>query len=825
MSFEKLIHKTLADQSYTPVTKEDLASLLRIRKPQLEAFFDELEEMLAKGKVARLKRDRIALPADADLISGVIIFRQSGSGFLVPDPTDENPRPDRIDVRAEDTATAMHKDRVLARLIPPRKSGKGGAKARGNEAGTNARVIRILERARQTITGTLKKSRLYYYVIPDDPRIIQDILVPDPAFVPIEPAPVVDDKVLVRLEPWEQRHLNPEGEILSVIGKAHAPDAEHQALLLRYNLDPDFPADVMAEVTSVPGTIRPAQVKDRKDCRKLFTFTIDPDDAKDFDDALSVEKLKDGKVRIGIHIADVSAYVRVGTALDKEAQRRGNSTYLVGQVIPMLPHKLSNGICSLVEAEDRLTKSVFITFDKKGKMTGQPEFANTAIRSFKRLTYKQAYALMNEDANDAIRAIPLPPAHQTGSTGRNLADMSDGDLDQLRDGVRTLWSIASRIRERRMKEGALDLDMAEVKIFVDEEGRADRIERITNDESHQLIEEYMLLANEAVCRFLEDHKYPLIHRAHDAPNPDRLDELREFMATVGIEVGDLTDRREVTKLLAAIKSHPQSYTLRIEFLRSLQQACYRAESDGHYGLNKTHYGHFTSPIRRYSDLVVHRQFDALLTKLGYESAPSTPSRPLTKERLTGIAQHLSITEQNSTEAEREHVKVKLLEFFERELKREEKTKFEAVITDIKNHGMFIELTVSQAWGLVHISTLRDDLYYVAGEGTKLVGRKTRKEFLLGQLIQVRVERVDRFKRQIDFAVIEQEGAPLRRGNKAKKPVKPKSSGGAPVVTKAARKPRSGAQKKKTPTSNKSPKKQPAATAVKKTKRNRRNYKR
>ena len=337
------------------------------------------------------------------------------------------------------------------------------------------------------------------------------------------------------------------------------------------------------------------------DYRAIPVFTIDPDDAKDFDDALSIEQLG-GDTRVGIHIADVSSYVKPGTAIDREARERGNSTYLVGTVIPMLPEKLSNGLCSLVEAQDRLCKAVFLTFGPDIRIK-QTDFANTVIRSRKRLTYKQAYALLFENSLEKIRALPVPPKHQTGSTGRALRDLNDWELSDLQSWIRSLWRIASALRMARMAHGSLDLDMPETKIFVDPQGYADRLERIEQDESHQLIEEFMLAANEAVARPDRGTHSACrrLYRVHDNPDAEKLNDYRQFVSTFGIKVGDLSRREEVVKLLAILKTHPQGYTLRTQFLRSLKKACYRATPDGHYGLHKKDYTHFTSPIRRYSD--------------------------------------------------------------------------------------------------------------------------------------------------------------------------------------------------------------------------------
>lgn len=755
MEFEERIIARMLGADYTPSTAEELAADLSVPKGERERFFALLETLQTKGLVVRLKRDRLCLPRDADLVTGIIFFRQTGKATVRPDTKTYQATADPVEIRSDDTGLSLHGDRVVARLDSdrPKKGGrgKGGRSPGGPPEKKTGRVIRILERARESLPGTLKKARHAWYVIPDDPRIIQDILVPEPGRDGA-PRAKVGDKVIVRLLEWTQRHMNPEGEIEEVLGKTHEPMAEYKAILHKFDLDPAFPESVEKQAENVPAKVSARHVEGRLDCRETPTITIDPDDAKDFDDALSLEKLDDGNWRVGVHIADVNAYVKPGSPLDQEAAKRGNSTYLTGTVIPMLPHKLSNGICSLVENEDRLTKSVFLDFTPQARLASWT-FANTAIRSNKRLTYRQAYAMMTEDDLDRIRKTPLPPEHQTGSIGRPLESLANKELKDLRRMVRKLWFFAERLRKGRMRDGSLDLDMPETKILVDETGAADRIESIVNDESHQLIEEFMLAANEAVAKEIRRLNLPCLYRVHDEPDAEKLDEFREYLATVGISVGDLSRRREITRMLRAIHDHPQAYTLRIQFLRSLKQACYRASPDGHYGLCKNDYTHFTSPIRRYADLVVHRVFENLLLKRGIESAPDNLGIVYTQARLESLGEHISITERNSTDAERESVKVKLLEFFERELaKPGEKTVFEAVVTDVKNHGLFVELSQSLAFGLVHISTLRDDLYRLSSDGTSLKGRKKGRTFRLGQTIEVVTERVDRFKRQIDFAL-------------------------------------------------------------------------
>ncbi len=753
MNLREHILQHFRRHDYVPETVPVLAAKLGLARRDRRKLAHELRVLESQGAIVRVKKDRYCLPADADLLTGRMVFRQSGSALLIPEMPPGEPEREPIEIAAEDTGVAMHGDRVVVQISSHVYRRMVRAPFRdGPDRRQTGRVVRILERARTTITGNLQRSRVLFFVEPDDPRLVHDIAVPDPATSTIKPVPSIGDKVLVRLDEWTQRHVNPEGEIIEVLGRTHAPDAELKAILHKYNLDPTFPENVVREAESIPTEVGPADRRGRLDIRHLPTITIDPDDAKDFDDAISLEELPGGELRVGIHIADVPAYVRPGTALDAEAQRRGNSTYLVGVVVPMLPHALSNGVCSLKEGVDRLTKSVFLTFTRAGKVR-ETTCANTVIRSMKRLTYKQAYALLKHDDLKAVRDLPPPAAHQTGFAGRPLAELSHKELGHLRDIVRTLWGVASRLRRERMRQGSLDLEMPETKIYVDAQGYADRLEKVEHDESHQLIEEFMLAANESVARLLREAGLPALYRVHDKPDEDRLLELQEFLASFGVVCGDLTKRAELNRLLATLRDHPQGHLLRTQVLRSLKKACYRGTPDGHFGLFKRDYLHFTSPIRRYADLVVHRVFVHFLAR--FHGQPLVPGAKVdySAAKIASLGEHVSITETNSAEAERESVKVKLLEYFEREGKRKKKTRFEAVITEARNHGMFIELTESMAFGLVHMSSLDDDLYSVSSDGTALVGRRTKNRYTVGDRVEVVVWRVDRFKRQIDFKIV------------------------------------------------------------------------
>ncbi len=770
MKFKKHVLELLSSPDYIPLSSKAIASTLSIKNKFMRKELDQaLGHLLSRGQIVRIKNGRYIIPTDADLLNGIIRFRQSGSAILLPDPVPGGKLPAPLPIRSEDTGVALHGDRVVVRKMttPKRLYGrrKGGRRL-SKEKETTGRVIEITTRKNPNMVGTLRRAQYFWYVVPDSPQIHKDIVVKSPKKSGLEPIPSVGDKVTVKMEAWEDRNMSPEGTIIEVLGKTFSPGAEYKGVLRKFNLQPEFPADVLAEVKNLAKTVQKEDLVGREDYTKKFTFTIDPDDAKDFDDALSVEYVDNGNIRIGVHIADVGAYVKPGTRLDSEATKRGNSTYLVGTVIPMLPEQLSNGLCSLKEDVIRLTKSVVFTFSPEGKVR-RVNYANSYIRSRKRLTYKQAYVLMKEDDIQAARDLPLPPKHQTGSTGRALKELSNKELVDLQKAIRSCWSIATALRKKRFERGSLDLDMPEVKIYVDEKGYADRMERVENDESHQLIEEFMLAANEGVARELRKNNFPAIYRVHEKPDEQKLYELSETMLTYGLDTGDLNSKREVVKLLAAIKSHSYGYTLRIQFLRSLRQACYMAEPLGHYGLHKSNYTHFTSPIRRYSDLIVHRIFENYLVR--HRGQPELPGQQIRykQSRLVEIAQQVTLREQNSTEAERESVKIKQLEFFEREVDKKEKTIFDAAVLEIKNHGLFVELKESLVFGLLPTSSLKDDLYHVSQDGTELFGRRTKKRIRVGETIQVFVSKVDRFKRLIDFNLANMEVTQERPKDKPK----------------------------------------------------------
>jgi ribonuclease R len=695
------ILRLVRDPKYRPLDKTEIADALGYGVSERREIRLVLRELEQAGEIARVRKNRYVLPDAADLVTGTLSVNEAGYAFL----TNEQAGKADLFIAAENTGTAMHGDRVVARIIRPAEL------SRTRHPRAEGRVIRILARAQQEFVGTLQHTRNFFYVVPDDPRLVHNIYV-QPTAVHGR-GPKGGDKVVVRLEQWESRHVNPEGKIIEILGPREAPGVDILSIIRKYHLPTKFPRAVLEEAEKIPDRITAAMLVGREDLRSQFIITIDPDDARDFDDAIHVEELSGGGWRLGVHIADVSAYVPPGSALDREARSRGNSVYLPDRVIAMLPERLSNGVCSLNPHVDRLTQSVFLQFDKMGRAHGA-RFARSVIRSAKRLTYKEAYRLLKNRA-----------------------------CDELSERLHAAWKLAALLRRKRFEHGALDLDMPEVKVIVDKSGKAVRFERVENDESHQLIEEFMLAANEAVARELKNRGIPTIYRVHENPDPERLAEFREFVLTHGMRVGDLTHRREVQRLLDLICGTAEEHPLKIGLLKSLKRARYATIPLGHYGLAKANYTHFTSPIRRYADLAAHRALSDRNASKGIL---------LTVEWLSATAEHISMTERNAADAEQDAVKMKKLEFFEAQVRAQRPQVFDAVVIDVRNYGLLIELPEVLLTGLVHVSTLTDDFYIFSATRRQFIGRQTRRRFAVGNKLRVHVARVDQFKRQIDFAI-------------------------------------------------------------------------
>ncbi|HEX4342530.1 MAG TPA: ribonuclease R [Verrucomicrobiae bacterium] len=691
---EEQVLKLLGQADYAP---SNVPALLRQlnwaphRQQELQRVLQGLEQA---GRIARTKGNRYILALEADLVPGRLRMNRQGKGFLLPDDSSLK----EIMVPETATGTAMHDDRVLVR-----RDVKPGARRDEGEQETGS-VIRILERKRMQMVGTLQRGRQFLYVIPDDPRMPKDIIVPQPRDVG-RPANI-GDKVVVELHEWESRNINPEGEIIEVLGSPDEEGVDMLSVLRQYNMPLHFPKNVLQEARAIGTTVQPNEIAGREDCRSHTVVTIDPDDAKDFDDAICLQRISTEQWKLWVHIADVSHYVKPGTALDIEARERGNSTYLVDRVIPMLPEALSNELCSLKPNVDRLTKCVEFLLSSDGRVLSSKSYP-AVIHSKRRFTYKEVLAVLERKPTDAIE--------------RMLHDANE---------------MAQKIRKLRFKAGSLDLDFPETKIRLDDHGQILRIEKIENDISHQLIEEYMLLANEAVARQLMRANIPAIYRVHEDPDERRLRDYREEVLSHHVPVGNLTKRPEVQKLLQKLGTISIGAALKIGFLRSLMRARYAIEPLGHYGLAKKEYAHFTSPIRRYADLVVHRA----LFNSGHGSQHS----------LKQTAEHISDTERNSADAERDSKDVKLYAFLRAQLKSANPPRYTGLVTDVRNFGFFVDVSGLAMSGLVHLSSIEDDFFVFDASRAQLVGRRNHRVIRLGDKVEVQIAKIDQFKKQVDF---------------------------------------------------------------------------
>jgi ribonuclease R len=698
LHWREALTPTLADPTYQPVDGKALARKLRVPPQDAEAFATFLVEEETAGRIMQVRHSLYVLPRRLGFSVGRLQMNERGFGFLVPiDPAE----PDFY-IAGEDTGVALHGDLVLARI----KEQHG----RQRDSRLRGEVVKVLQRKRRQLVGTLNKTPMFFYVVPDESRIPYDISVPAP-----EGTPPLGQKVVVELKEWPDRRKPPAGVITEVLGAPDAPGVDLLSIIRKHDLPTSFPEQVEQEAADIPAMIPPAEIAQREDFREIFTLTIDPDDAKDFDDALSYRILPNGDFEIFVHIADVSHYVRPGTALDDEARTRGNSIYLVDRVIPMLPEKLSNGICSLMPNVDRLVKTAIVTLDRKGE-TRSFRFAAGIIHSAKRFSYQEAFALLRK-----------PPASPLGTVLHDLNGM------------------AQVLRKRRFAKGALDLDFPEVKVRVNEFGVPIGLEKNENDASHQLIEEFMLLANEVVALELKGRNRPGIYRIHETPDPERLQEYRAQAKSMGFSCGDLTQRGEIQKLLNSVRGQAGESVVKIGLLKSLKRAMYSPKPLGHYGLAKQNYTHFTSPIRRYSDLLVHR----ILFHRGQDVGD------LSYDGLSRLALHLSQSERSAAEAELESVKLKKLEYFDLQAHATKRSSFTALIQEVRSSGLLVQLEEFVIQGMVPLSGLQGDLFVFNPQRLELVGQRSRVTLRAGQELQVEVARVDLGRQQVDFQATKQ----------------------------------------------------------------------
>ncbi|MCJ7507829.1 MAG: ribonuclease R [candidate division Zixibacteria bacterium] len=704
---EKDILEFLSKETYRPLKTRELFKKMGIPQEKYATFRRLVRSLLRQGAIVKLRRNRLGLPEKLNLIAGKLSVNPHGFGFLRPD--DNSPD---IYINPQDTGTALDGDRVLVRLTP--KIGKS----------REGHVIKILERERKTIVGTLRRQKHFYFVEPDDKHIHRDIYIAEDGTAGAKPG----QKVMVNLETWEDSYLNPEGKVMEVLGYADQPGVDILSLIKSYHLPLDFPSGVLAEVETVSPKISKAEITRRLDLRKKTCFTIDPIDAKDFDDAVSLEKLPNGNWLLGVHIADVSFYVEENSNLDKEALERGNSIYLVDRVIPMFPHKLSNEICSLNPREDRLTFSCLLELDKDASLV-EYELKESILKSKNRLNYDEVQALFDGK-------IDTP------------------QLEKIRKPLQEMLTLSKKLLKKRLDQGSLDFDLPEAKVVLDKEGNILDVHEALRLDSHRLIEEFMLLANRTVAEHIFSLGIPFLYRVHDKPDEEKLDNFTNLVKYLGYDFklkGSITPKK-IQRFLSTVEGKPEAKWINHLLLRSLKKACYQPEDIGHFGLAFRHYTHFTSPIRRYADLVVHR----ILKSIKDDKYRIARIEEI-KEKLSQIGRQVSERERLAEEVERESIKLKQIEYLEDKLGEI----YQGIITGFVSFGFFVQLNKLLIEGLVRLSSLEDDYYNYDENKGCLIGKHTNKRYSLGQSIEVQIVRVDRIQKQVDLVLVEKEGKPRK----------------------------------------------------------------
>ena len=675
-------------------------------------------------------------PRAVGTMTGELHMARNGAGFLVDPATNE-----ATWIEREDLGTALVGDTVTIKLKnrPARDGLRGGRPPA--KSGPEGRVIRIDARAPRAIVGTVSATGRFTRVQPLSPTYRQEFLVPDAH------GAQVGDRVVMRFMRWENPRLAPEAEITDVIGPADDPSLDTLSVMKQYDLPEEFPAKVVAEAERVGVIPAKASAAGRLDLRKKFIFTCDPESARDYDDALSLETDKDGNRVLGVHIADVSHFVKPGGELDREAYRRSTSVYLVDKVVPMLPEQLSNGVCSLVPGEDRYAFSAFLTFDAKGTCIAR-KFAKSVIRSKARFAYEQVLDLIRGPASVG----PVVP------TGRPAPKLKPAE----RKTILAIHALAQQLRRNRFAAGALDMEVPEAEIRLDAKGMMTGIEVRPYDESHQMVEECMVAANEAVAKELWTRGVKILARLHEAPDPDKLEELRANLAKLGISCGDLSYQKNLAKFLKRIKDTPLEGVLSVMVLRSMKRALYSAKDIGHFGLAKKYYAHFTSPIRRYPDLVLHRQLASWIAGKGGR---------LDLGWLNAAALHCSEREQCADDAERALDEIKKYRYLQQVLDEGKGASFDAVVSKCTRYGLFVDLPALAVGGMVHVSKLSDA--YVRWNDWDETLEGGGRVWQVGTQLKVAVASVDFDRRLVDFVPVAGGAKPVsgasRPGRAGKKP--------------------------------------------------------
>jgi len=743
MVLKEKILEFMKKEAYKPLNSEDLAEEMELKGTELSELWTVLDQLEKNADIIKTRYDKYGVPERMNLLVGTLSASNKGYGFVIPDKL-KTPNETDVFIPPDAMMTAMHHDRVVVRVHC--QSGQG--KSRDGE------IIRIVERANPRIVGTFEASRNFGFVTPDDLRLGQDI------FIPKDDKNIVKNgsKVVVEITKWPEKKRSAEGKIIEVLGSKGDTGIEILSIIKRHNLPIEFPIEVQEAAEKAPETISEDEIAGRRDLRHLPIVTIDGEDAKDLDDGVYVERLKNGNYLLGVYIADVSYYIRENTVLDTEARERGTSVYLVDRVLPMLPRRLSNGICSLNAGEDRLAMSAHMEIDHQGQVVNYEIFPSV-IRVIQRFTYTVVRKILVEHDETLIAE-------------------HEGLMKQLENMER----LCRILRERRMRRGAIDFDFPELKVKLDETGKPIEIVKRMRSLSESIIEEFMLVANETVAEHMHKLNVPFVFRVHEEPDAEKMVKLNTLLHNFGQNIPKVDEVQpgSLQKVLTRIAGRPEERIISTVMLRSLKQARYESQNIGHFGLAATYYTHFTSPIRRYPDLIVHR-----VIRETFSTGDISAKR---REKLTAmlpeIAMHSSERERAAAEAERETISLKTAEYMAQFVG----DKFDGIINGVTAFGIFVELD-NGIEGLVRVSSMEDDYYQYVEEQYALIGERTKKVYRLGDPARVILTRVNLEERNIDF-VLESNSAWIgRAGTRRSSPAKtPSKSSNNQVISKEYKKP-------------------------------------
>ena len=713
MDLKERIVAYMREDAYKPLLAEDLAEGMGLTQEELVHFDAALEELEKEGVVIRNRSDLYGLPSRMHLVVGRLSMSAKGFGFIIPDVRASEDETD-VFVPGPGIGSAMHGDRVVARVTPSEEPGRS----------REGEILRILERANEKIVGTFERSKTFGFVTPDNTKLTQDVFVPKKAFHGAK----TGSKVVVKITKWPERRRNAEGEVVEVLGKAGDPGVDVLSVMRQYDLSETFPEEVQAAAEAVEQEPLPEEYRGRADRRSLPIVTVDGEDSKDLDDGVYARRNEDGSFFLGVYIADVSWYVRENQPLDREARERGTSVYLVDRVISMLPKELSNGICSLNAGVDRLSMACEMQISPEGEVTSY-EILPAVIHVYRRLTYH----IVNKVLVD--REEPF------------LSDNQD-----IRTMLETLADLRGVLKEKRHRRGSIDFELPEVKVKLDAEGHPVALIKREGSLAESIIEECMLAANETVARHMDEKHLPFMYRVHEQPSAEKIERFNNLLAAFGLfvrpdEAGQIRPM-DVQRVLAKVEGRPEERIISTVALRSMQQARYSELSLGHFGLAARYYTHFTSPIRRYPDLIVHR----LLRETFATGTMPAERQVKLRSVLPEIAEHASQRERVAIEAERETTDMKKIEYMAQFVGET----FDGIISGVTAFGLFVELD-NGVEGLVHVSTMVNDYYDYVEEQYAMVGERTQKKYRLGDEVQILLVRANVEERNLDF-VLKDNGA-------------------------------------------------------------------